>query len=122
STGDLRFVHGLVREVIYEAMSPRALRDAHARFGRLLASRFFAGRDEPPAVIAEHLELGGEPAGAAAFWLRAGRLALAAFGAEAAALHFTRTLELERQLGASPPTTTSRTRRREALSGREEAR
>ena len=120
--GELAFARGLVREVVYDATSQRAQRDAHARVGRLLASRWFAGRDEPPAVIAEHLERGGELAGAAAFWLRAGRLALSAFDAAAAAAHFTRTLELEARLGDPPPTAPSRTRRREARAGREEAR
>ncbi|HTR52863.1 MAG TPA: protein kinase [Kofleriaceae bacterium] len=126
SEDELVFARGLVREVVYEAMPLRAQRDAHARVGRLLASRFFAGRDEPPAVIADHLERGGEAAGAAAFWLRAGRLALAAFDADAAIAHFTRTLTLERAIeaaaGDKPPTGPSRTRRREALAGREEAR
>jgi serine/threonine protein kinase/tetratricopeptide (TPR) repeat protein len=120
--GELAFARGLVREVVYESMSARAQREAHARIGRLLASRFFAGRDEPPAVVAEHLEQGGDHAGAAAFSLRAGRLALAAFDAAAAVAHFTRTLELEAKLGDPPPTAPSRTRRREALAGREEAR
>lgn len=119
--GDLHFARGLVREVVYESLSARAQRESHARVGRLLASRFFAGREEPPAVIAEHLERGGEPAGAAAFWLRAGRLALTASDASAAIGCFTRTLVLERELGAAPPTQTSRARRREALAGREEA-
>ncbi|HUJ59193.1 MAG TPA: protein kinase, partial [Kofleriaceae bacterium] len=119
--GELQFARGLVREVVYEALPARAQRDMHARVGRLLASRFFAGRDEPPAAIADHLERGGEIAGAAAFWLRAGRLALAAFDADAAVLHFTRTLALERELGATPPTAPSRARRREALAGRDDA-
>jgi tetratricopeptide (TPR) repeat protein/tRNA A-37 threonylcarbamoyl transferase component Bud32 len=119
--GLLSFSRGLVREVVYDALSARARRDAHARFGRLLASRFFAGREEPPGVIAEHLEKGGELAGAAAFWLRAGRLALAAFDAESAVAHFSRTLALEQQLAASPATSAARARRREALAGREEA-
>jgi len=119
--GELQFARGLVREVVYESLSARARRDAHARIGRLLASRFFAGREEPPATIAEHLHLGGETAGAAAFWLRAGRLALAASDAAAAVACFTRTLGLERELGATPPTATARARRREALAGREEA-
>jgi tetratricopeptide (TPR) repeat protein len=72
-------------------------------------------------VIAEHMERGGEITGAAAFWLRAGKLALAASDASAAVTHFTRTLDLEGQLGPEPPTPTSRARRREALAGREEA-
>jgi serine/threonine protein kinase/tetratricopeptide (TPR) repeat protein len=121
SDGEMAFARGLVREVIYDALPVRARRDAHARVGRLLVSRFFAGREEPPAVIAEHLERGGETAGAAAFWLRAGRLALAASDADAAVQCFTRTLALEKELGAQPPNATSRARRREALAGREEA-
>ncbi len=118
---DLEFPGALVHEVVEDTLSERALRENHARIGRLLASRFFAGREEPPAVIADHLERGGEPAGAAAFWLRAGRVALAASDAAAAVACFTRTLVLEHELGAAPATTTSRARRREALAGREEA-
>jgi serine/threonine protein kinase/tetratricopeptide (TPR) repeat protein len=119
--GLLAFSRGLLREVIYDGLSTRARRDAHARFGRLLASRFFAGREEPPGVIAEHLEKGGEIAGAAAFWLRAGRLALAAFDAEAAVAHFSKTLALEGGTAIPPTTSAARARRREALAGREEA-
>jgi tetratricopeptide (TPR) repeat protein/tRNA A-37 threonylcarbamoyl transferase component Bud32 len=119
--GELSFARGLFREVIYDGLSPRALRDAHARVGRLLAARFFAGREEPPALIAEHLEKGGEVAAAAAFWLRAGRISLAAADAAAAAGTFTRCLELEAGLGKSPPSAPSRVRRREAHLGREEA-
>ncbi len=118
---DLHFARGLVREVVYESLSARSQRDSHAQVGRLLASRFFAGREEPPAVIAEHLERGGEAAGAAAFWLRAGRLALTASDTTAAISCFTRTLHLERERGAAPPTPASRARRREALAGREES-
>jgi tetratricopeptide (TPR) repeat protein len=117
--GELVFARGLVREVIYDGMPDRAQHEYHARLGRLLASRFFAGREEAPATIADHLERGGELAGAAAFWLRAGRLAMTASDADAAVGHFTRTLVLDRRLGEAPPTATSRTRRREALAGRE---
>jgi tetratricopeptide (TPR) repeat protein/tRNA A-37 threonylcarbamoyl transferase component Bud32 len=120
--GELIFARGLIREVVAESLSANAQRDSHARVGRLLASRFFAGREEPPGVIAEHLERGGEPAGAAAFWLRAGRIALSASDAVAAIACFTRALDLEHQLAAAPPTPPSRARRREALAGREEAR
>ena len=117
--GELVFARGLVREVIYDGLPERAQAEYHARLGRLLASRFFAGREEAPATIAGHLERGGEFAGAAAFWLRAGRLAMTASDADAAVGHFTRTLVLDRRLGEAPPTATSRTRRREALAGRE---
>jgi serine/threonine protein kinase/tetratricopeptide (TPR) repeat protein len=122
STDDaLQFARGLIREVIYDNLSARAQRESHARVGRLLASRFFAGREEPPAVIAEHMERGGELPAAAAFWLRAGRLALGAFDAAAAVAAFSRVLQIERELGATAPTPTSRARRREAYAGRDEA-
>jgi serine/threonine protein kinase/tetratricopeptide (TPR) repeat protein len=119
--GELQFARGLVREVVYESLTERARRDCHARVGRLLASRFFAGREEPPAAIAEHLERGGEPAGAAAFWLRAGRLALTASEASSAVDCFSRALALDGDLAAPPPSPTARARRREALAGRAEA-
>ncbi|MGE3544659.1 MAG: AAA family ATPase, partial [Kofleriaceae bacterium] len=119
--GELSFARGLIREVAYEALSPAAQRSMHARIGRLLASRFFAGREELPATIAEHLELGGELAGAAAFWLRAGRLAMTASDAAAAIGWFSRTIALERRLGVTAPSPASRARRREALASREEA-
>ncbi|HEX4452156.1 MAG TPA: protein kinase [Kofleriaceae bacterium] len=117
--GELEFARGLVREVVYDAMPLRAQRDSHARIGRLLAARFFAGREEPPAVIASHLERGGDLAAAAAFWLRAGRLAMTASDADDAVACFTRTLELEHELGEAPVTAAGKTRRREAYAGRE---
>jgi serine/threonine protein kinase/tetratricopeptide (TPR) repeat protein len=117
--GELEFARGLVREVVYDAMPLRAQRDSHARIGRLLAARFFAGREEAPAVIASHLERGGDLAAAAAFWLRAGRLAMTASDADDAVACFTRTLELEHELGETPATAAGKTRRREAYAGRE---
>ncbi len=119
---DLAFARGLVREVVYATLAGGARREAHVRVGKLLASRFFAGRQEPPAVIAEHLERGGELAAAAAFWLRAGRLSLAAGDAEGALGYYARTLSLEAELGAEPPTPASRARRGEARLGYEDAR
>lgn len=119
--GELSFARGLFREVVYDGLSPQALRDAHARVGRLLAARFFAGREEAPALIAEHLEKAGEVAAAAAFWLRAGRISLAAADAAEAVEHFSRCLDLEAGLGEMPPSAPSKARRREALFGREEA-
>ncbi len=56
SEGEIGFYRGIVRDVVYEALSARARRDLHARLGQLLASRHHAGCDEVPAVIAEHLE------------------------------------------------------------------
>ncbi len=119
--GELVFARGLLREVVYDGLSARSARDFHGQVGRLLATRALAGRDEPPAVVAEHLERGGEVAAAAAFWLRAGRLAMSAHDATAAVGYFGRTLALERQLGPEPASAPGRQRRIEALAGREEA-
>ncbi len=121
SDGDLEFARGLYREVLLRTMSNDQQRACHLAVGRLLASRFFAGRAEPPAVTALHLERGGDTTGAAAFWLRAGHLAHTASDADAAVACYARTLALEVELGAVPPTPASRARRRQAFAGREEA-
>ncbi|HWN70464.1 MAG TPA: protein kinase, partial [Haliangium sp.] len=123
SEGELGFARSLVRDVVYEALSARARRETHARLGQLLASRHHAGCDEVPAAIAEHLELGGEQPAAAAFWLRAGRVALAAFDATAAVEYFSRTLAIDDAAWDTAGTRTPavRARRREALAGREQA-
>jgi eukaryotic-like serine/threonine-protein kinase len=115
--GVLSFAHGLIREVVYESLSAPARRQAHEKLGRLLASRYQAGREEPPAQIADHLERGGYRPAAAAYWLRAGRLALAAFDAAAAVDAFSRALDID----DLPRSETARARRREGLAGREQA-
>jgi serine/threonine protein kinase/predicted ATPase len=123
SEGELAFARSLVRDVVYEALAARARRETHARLGQLLASRHHAGCDEVPAAIAEHLELGGELPAAAAFWLRAGRVALAAFDATAAVEYFSRTLAIDDAAWEAPGARSPavRARRREALAGREQA-
>jgi tetratricopeptide (TPR) repeat protein len=121
--GELAFSHGLLQEVVYQSLSAPARRETHARLGALLASRYRAGREEPPATIAFHLEHGGEPGGAAAFWLRAGRLSLAAYDARAAVTHFDRTLSLDADRDKEPGIDRAGigARTREALLGRERA-
>ncbi len=120
--GELAFAHGLFQEVVYQSLSAAARRATHAKLGKLLSWRYQAGREEPPATIAHHLELGGQDSGAAAYWLRAGRVALAASDASAAVEAFCRTLEIEdRQASTVAVTAAARARRREALAGRERA-
>jgi tetratricopeptide (TPR) repeat protein len=110
--GDLEFRHGMLQEVVYESLSGAARREAHRRIGRLLADHFEGGRAPSPATVARHLELGGDGARAGGFWLRAGRLALAAFDARAAHDAFARALAL----GAGDPET-----EREAHAGNAQA-
>jgi serine/threonine protein kinase/tetratricopeptide (TPR) repeat protein len=110
--GELGFRHGLLMEVVYDSLAGSARREAHRRIGTLLSEHYEAGRVKAPEAIARHLELGGDAARAAIFYLRAGKLELAAGGATAAVRAFTRALELG--LGAAE-------REREALFGREAA-
>ena len=119
--GQLRFSHGLIQEVVHDSLSASARRETHQKLGQLLASRYQLGREEPPGTIAHHLELGGEYAQAAAYFLRAGRIALAASDAKAAVTAFSKTLELESGHAGQPPSPASKARRREAHSGREKA-
>ncbi|MCG8419515.1 MAG: protein kinase [Proteobacteria bacterium] len=119
--GGFAFAGGIIREVVYESISARARRDTHGRFGELLAARFRAGRDEPPATIAEHFEQGGRDSAASAFWLRAGRVALAAGDDAAAGERFSRTLAIEDKRDEETRSPASRARIREALAGREHA-
>ena len=115
--GELAFRHVLLQEVVYDSLAVAARRQTHARLGRMLAARVEAGREEPPLIIARHLELGGEPALAAAQWQRAGQIALAAYDAMEARHAFTRVLELIGDRNDAE----ARTRRRAALFGREHA-
>jgi serine/threonine protein kinase/tetratricopeptide (TPR) repeat protein len=117
--GELTFRHGLIQEAVYESLSAGARRKVHAKIGRLLALRLEAGREEPPAVVAQHLEAGGEHAAAARLWLRAGQVALAAHDATAARDAFTHALELDAAF--QPKSEDAIARKRDALFGRERA-
>lgn len=115
--GELAFRHVLLQEVVYESLAVEARRQTHTELGKLLASRLLAGRDEPPLLIARHLELGGELERAAELWLRAGQVALAAYDATEALSAFDRVLELDNDSDEQAAVT----RRMSALFGREQA-
>ena len=120
--GALAFRHGLLQEVVYDALAGTARAGVHKRAAELLSGESEDGgastaTTESPLTVARHFERGGEPQRAAAYYVRAGRLALAAFDAREAVASFTRALEL----GASAPGTVDDTLQRQALSGREQA-
>jgi tetratricopeptide (TPR) repeat protein len=62
-----------MREVAYASLGEAAARESHARAGRWLAS---VGEDD--AIVARHLDLGGQPVAAAHHLEKAARRALAA--------------------------------------------
>lgn len=92
--GVLAFPHGLIQEVVYSSLSAGARKATHAKLGQLLTLRVESGRDEPPAQIARHLELGGEKKEAAIYWTRAGNVSLTAFDPKGALEAFTRALTI----------------------------
>src|SRR5262249_23524056 len=97
--GDPEVRHRILQGGGDESLSGAAPREAHRRLRRPPAPHLVAGRAHAPATVARHLELGGDGARAGGFWLRAGRLALAAFDARAAHEAFARALAL----GADDP-------------------
>jgi tetratricopeptide (TPR) repeat protein len=72
-TREFAFKHALMREVAYAALGEETLKETHARCGRWLAK---VGEDD--AIVARHLELGGEGVAAATYLEKAARRALAA--------------------------------------------
>ncbi len=59
-TREWSFKHALMREVAYASLGEEALRGMHAQVGHWLAKM---GEDD--AIVARHLELGGQPVDAA---------------------------------------------------------
>ena len=92
--GEFAFRHGLIQEVVYSSLSAAPRRSTHGNLGKLLAFRADSGLDEPPALVALHLELGGEVLASARQWLRAGRVALAAFETASAKNAYTTAIAL----------------------------
>ncbi len=72
-TREFAFKHAMMRDVAYAALGDDVLRDSHARCGRWLAA---AGEDD--AIVARHLDLGGDGIAAAGYLEKAARRALAA--------------------------------------------
>ncbi|MDM7856354.1 ATP-binding protein [Cellulomonas alba] len=77
-TGEYLFAHALLRDVAYDGLLRTQRAPAHARAAAWLVAtgERSARADELAGVVAEHLELAGDPA-AAHWYLRAGRLAAA---------------------------------------------
>lgn len=72
-TREWAFKHALTREVAYASLGDDQLKELHARAGQWLARM---GEDD--AIVARHLELGGEAVQAANYLEKAARRALAA--------------------------------------------
>jgi eukaryotic-like serine/threonine-protein kinase len=73
NTREFAFKHELMREVAYSSLGEEQLREYHRRAGQWLAK---VGEDD--AIVARHLELGGDGVAAAQYLEKAARRALAA--------------------------------------------
>ena len=85
----IRFVHALIREALYEGVSPPMRRTFHCAAGETLA----AGRDPDPDAVASHFQRAGD-ARALPWLLRAGERAQAAYAWSTAAARFEAALTL----------------------------
>jgi len=85
----VRFVHALIREALYEGMSPPARRRVHRAAGEALA----AGRDPDPDAVASHFRRAGDDR-ALPWLLRAGERAQGAYAWATAAARFEAALAL----------------------------
>jgi DNA-binding SARP family transcriptional activator len=89
-TGHYRFSHDIVRETLYEEVSPLRRARLHGRIGAALAAKAGHGADVPPASVAHHLLLGvpgrsdADRAGAARWAVRAAEAATACLAYEEA--------------------------------------
>jgi len=85
----IRFVHALIREALYEGISPPVRRTMHRTAGGMLA----AGRNPDPDAVASHFQRAGD-ARALPWLLRAGERAQAAYAWSTAAARFEAALTL----------------------------
>jgi DNA-binding winged helix-turn-helix (wHTH) protein/tetratricopeptide (TPR) repeat protein len=92
-----RFVHALVRETLYDALSSRERTRLHARAGAALAAVHAEHLDPHLSALAHHYAqaaVTGDPRAAIDYAMRAGRRAAASWAYEEAAAQFGRALHL----------------------------
>ena len=93
--GNLRFKHGITREVIYQSVGLRDREETHLRIAELLRERWLeGGRDDLFEPLAYHYRAGAKPDLAAEYAERAGDKALAAAALDRARTHYRTALDL----------------------------
>lgn len=108
ATGDYRFVHDLIREVLYAELSSDARAQAHLAVGRALEVGAAYQHARHAAMLAHHFAQGAALGGATRaldLSIRAGAYALRNFAYEEAIQHFTRASQLLGQGGEVDPAT-----------------
>lgn len=100
--GMLEIKHQIVREIAYDMILPKDRKEIH----QVIASNLIgdAGAKLNPALLAEHLELGGQATLAAKKWSEAGQLAAGQSADAEAVVLFNRALALLPQMPAGAET------------------
>jgi predicted ATPase/class 3 adenylate cyclase len=96
------FKHALVRDAAHESLLKDRRQDLHARIAAALERQFAALVENAPEVLGHHYAEAGNAAAAARKFLEAGTRASARSSTAEAVGHFSRALELLRQLPATP--------------------
>ena len=94
--GHYAFCHALIRQTLYESVSPAQRVRLHQRIGTLLEQQRNGDRSAPVAALAAHFCLaaaGGEVEKAVDYATRAGEQAMEALAYEEAASHYERALQ-----------------------------
>ena len=95
--GRYAFRHALIRQTLYDGLSPARRIELHQRIGALLELQRNGDRSAPVAAIAAHFCLaapGGEVDKAIDYAARAGEQAMAALAYEEAASHYARAVQV----------------------------
>jgi class 3 adenylate cyclase/tetratricopeptide (TPR) repeat protein len=95
------FKHALVRDAAYQSLLRSRRQQLHARIAQVLEERFPERATATPEIVAHHLSEAGLRDRAAAYWLRAGRLATGRSALAEAAAHLERGLETLASLPAA---------------------
>lgn len=99
-SGDVRFKHGITRNVVYQLISPNTRRALHGAVARLIEVDDAMGVAEREEVLAWHYAAGAEHAKAAVAAERAGDRATAAGLIDRALLQYRRAIDALDQIGA----------------------
>ena len=94
--GRYAFCHSLIRQVLYDELTPLRRIELHRRLGEVLETLYGPGRDEHVAELAHHFfeaSLGGDADKAVDYATRAADQALAHVAYEEAAAHYERALQ-----------------------------
>jgi class 3 adenylate cyclase/DNA-binding SARP family transcriptional activator len=94
---EYRFNHSLVQDAVYRSVPDVRRRELHLRAGEAIEER--PGGDERAAELARHFDNAGEPERALAHHRQAANFARRIYASDAAIAHYTRCIELNRELG-----------------------